>query len=246
MRKSKKKSATEPTVFQQEMKRDRNTFKSLDSIPKKAQYIWDYYKIPLAFAAVIIAAVIIFAHAFWEGNRPCRLRVCAVLNTEDSCYDWFLNFQDELQSDGVKGDVDLNEDQPFDYSNSYYYMYEIEVMSTVSSYRMDVAVCNADMYSYLLASNYCMDLEEALPEDFFEELSERDMLDYNTSNLAVDEDGNIHPEDGIDGCWAVNLEGSAFADTYNQTEDDEPLYAVIISNTDHLDDAITLLEALAE
>ena len=242
------KKKKEPSIFRQELKRDWNTMKSLHGA-KRLQFLWDYYKLPAVLALTLIIAAGVFAHMLWEGQKPCRLRVCAVLNTERDCSLWFHDFSDELKKDGKAGAVDLNQDQPFDYDNQYYYLHELEVMTTVSSQRMDVAVCNADMYQYLLALDACLPLDEALPEDFFQNLSEQDMLDYNTANLQVDEDGNIDPADGIDGCYAVNLDGTKFADTYNQPEADEvpePLYAVVISNTKHLDDSIALLRSLTE
>ncbi len=245
MSRSDKKKDPNLHVLRNEAKRDWATFKRLKGM-QRVRFLWDYYKIPFALAALLIVTVAVFGVMLYQGRRPCRLRVCAVLNTDDSCAWWFNQFEKELEQDGIPGGIELNEDQPFDYSNPYYYMYETEVMTTIGSYRMDVAVCNADMYSYVLALNACMPLDEALPESFFEDLDERGMLDYNTANLQIDEEGNTNPEDGIDGCYAVNLEGTQFAEMYNQTDDDEPLYVVIISNTDNLEDAVTLVEALCE
>ena len=134
----------EPSVFLQEVRRDLDTFKRLSG-KKKIGFIWDYYKwyiLALVFAIVTICT---FAHMIWEGQKPCRLRVCVVLNTEDNCRLWFDQFIEELTSDGKPGAVDVNLDQPFDYDNQYYYVQEIEVMTTVSSLRKDVAVCGPDM-----------------------------------------------------------------------------------------------------
>lgn len=239
----KKKSKT-PSVFRQELRRDWNTFKSLSG-KERLQFIWDYYRwriVTCLFAVFIICA---FAHMFWEGQKPCRLRVCVVLNTEDDCSPWFRSFTKELQSDGKPGLVDINQDQPFDYDNRYYYVQEIEVMTTVSSRRMDVAICGEDMYSYLLALNACLPLDEGLSDDLSAAFMEHGKLVYDTANLTIDEHGKVNPEDGIDGYYAVDLTGTEFETMYNQTEnEDEPLYAVVISNTDHLEDCEALLEAL--
>ena len=183
----------------------------------------------------------------YEGQKPCRLRVCVVLNTEDDCSRWFRQFTEELTADEKPGMVDVNLDQPFDYDNRYYYVQEIEVMTTVSSGRMDVAVCGKDMYSYLLALNACMTLDDTLSDDLLSSLSDRGKLVYDTANLTQDENGNVNPEDGIDGYYAIDLSGSEFYELYNQTEDEqEPLYAVIISNTEHFEDCETLLRALCQ
>lgn len=236
----------EPSVFYGELCRDFATFKGLHG-KSRLQFIWDYYRWKIVGAAFLIFTVCLFAHMLAEGQKPCRLRVCAVLNTDENILPWFEDFADTLKADGKPGSVELNQDQPFDYDNRYYYLYEIEVMTTISSQRMDVAVCNEDMYSYLLALNACMPLDETLSDDLAASLADSGKLIYDTANLTMDEDGNINPEDGIDGYFAVDLSGTGFYDMYNQTESGtEPLYAVIITNTEHLEDSKSFLLALLE
>ncbi|MDE7205945.1 MAG: hypothetical protein K2N90_02070, partial [Lachnospiraceae bacterium] len=88
-------------------------------------------------------------------------------------------------------------------------------------------------------------LDTAHSADMVSELSQRDMLCYDTANLTENENGNVDLNDGIDGYFAVDLSGTAFEETYNQTgENEEPLYAVIISNTEHLEDCEKLLREL--
>lgn len=234
------------SVFWQELRRDLNTFKSLSG-KKKAGFIWDYYKWTIVAVLFSIVTIGAFAHMFWEGQKPCRLRVCVVLNTEDSCRSWFDYFTEELISDGKPGAVDINLDQPFDYDNRYYYVQEMEVMTTISSMRMDVAVCGPDMYSYLLALNACLSLDQGLSKELFSLLESDGRLVYDTANLTIGKNGAVNPEEGIDGFYAVDLAGTAFANSYNQTnEDEEPLYALIIANTKHLADCETLLRALIQ
>ena len=223
------------------LRRDIETLKTLDT-RQKLQFLWDYYKWYAISTLCIIFIIGTFAHILWEGQKPCRLRVCVVLNTEDDCSSWFGKFTQELKSDGKSGDVDINQDQPFDYDNRYSYLHEIEVMTTISSQRMDVAVCNADMYRYLLALNACLSLDTALSDDLVSYLSAQGMLRYDTANLTEDENGEVDLEDGVDGYFAVDLFGTEFYEAYNQT--DEPLYVVIISNTEHLEDCEKLLRAL--
>lgn len=242
------KKEKEPSIFRQELRRDWNTFKSLHGW-KRLGFLWDYYKLPASLFLILIIVVALFSHMIWEGQKPCRLRICAVLNTEADCSPWFRDFEDKLKKDGIPGDVDINQDQPFDYDNQYYYLHELEVMTTVSSQRMDVAICNADMYEYLLAINACLPLDTALPEELYLSLCEREMLDYNTANLQYDEYGQLDSSTGIDGCYAVSLKGTAFANQYNQPDDGAeslPLYAVIVSNTEHLEDSIALIQSLVK
>lgn len=233
-----------PSRLRLELIRDWNTLKSLSG-KKKLEFLWDYYKWPVTVCISAIIVIAVFAHILWEGQRPCRLRACVVLNTEDDCSFWFYQFTEELKSDGKPGDVDINLDQPFDYNNRYYYVQEMEVRTTISSQRMDIAICGEDMYRYLLALNACLPLDQALSDELATLLSGSDRLIYDTAKLTEDEHGQVNPDDGIDGYYAVDLTNTEFDNLYNQTEDgNEPLYAVIISNTEHLDDCEALLRAL--
>lgn len=222
------------------LRRDLDTLKTLDT-RQKLQFLWDYYKGYVISTVCILFIVGTFANILWEGQKPYRLRICVVLNTQDDCSSWFRKFTKELKADKKPGDVDVNQDQPFDYDNRYSYLHEIEVMTTISSQRMDVAVCGADMYHYLLALNACLPLDSALSDDLVSYLSEQGMLCYDTANLTEGENGTIDLKDGINGYFAVDLSGTEFYETYNQSE--EPLYAVVISNTEHLNDCETLIRA---
>ena len=243
MKKNKKKLGNTSSL-REELRQDFDTLKRLDA-RGKLQFLWDYYKWRVLVCFCVVVIVVTFARMLWEGQKPCRLRVCVVLNTQDDCGAWFREFTQDLKSDGKEGDVDVNQDQPFDYDNRYYYLYEVEVMTTISSQRMDIAICGADMYRYLLALNACLPLDTALSADLVSELSRRGMLCYDTANLTEDENGNVDLNDGIDGYFAIDLSGTEFEEAYNQTEEnDEPLYAVIIANTEHLADCEKLLRAL--
>ena len=238
------------SVFKKEVKRDIRTFRRLKG-KDRWRFVWDYYRYKIIVAIISLMIILTFAHLIWEGQKPCRLRACVVLNNDLYCDDWFDSFTDSLKKDGKPGEVDVNQDQPFDYDNSYYYVQEIEVMTTVSSRRMDVAVCGPDMYSYLLAINACMPLDSVLPEALSASLMKEGKLVKSTANLKQDKDGSTDESQGIEGYFAVDLSDTEFGRIYNEDqklEDDEekaPLDAVIISNTDHLEDSITLVSALA-
>lgn len=234
------------SVLLSELRHDWNTLKGLPA-KGKAVFLWDYYRWAMVTVLFAIVVLCMFAHMLWEGQEPCRLRVCVVLNTDEDCSLWFRDFTEMLTADGKPGAVDVNQDQPFDYDNVYYYIQEIEVMTTISSGRMDFAICGADMYQYLLAINACLPLDKSLSQSLAGQLSDRGMLVYSTANLTMDEDGQVNPADGIDGYYAVDLSGTEFYDRYNRTEDgEEPLYAVILSNTQHLADCEALLSALIQ
>lgn len=233
--------------FVHDLKRDWTTLRSLRG-RKLLRQIWDYYKVPILITLFALFSLYTIGNILWQGQRPCRLRVCVVLNTDDYCKSWFDNFETEWLGDGQGDAMDVNLDQPFDYENMYYSVMEMEVMTTIASKRMDVAVCGEDMYSYLLAINACLPLDEALPEAFRQRVEDR--LDYRTANLQYDGTGHVDESAGVDGFFALNLEGTAFETRYNRPdrfgEDPGALYAVIISNSEHINDSITLLEALAQ
>ncbi len=240
-----------PSIFMQEVKRDINTFRRLKG-KERRQFVWDYYRYKIIVALFSLFVILVFANIIWQGQKPRRLQVCVVLNTSDYCDSWFDHFTKELKADGKPGAVDVNQDQPFDYSNRYYYVQEIEVMTTISSRRMDVAVCGPDMYSYLLALNACMPLDQVLSEDVVSNLKEDGTLVESVANIRQNEDGSPDESEAVKGYFAVDLSDTQFGKSYNdkqelqEGEEKAPLYAVIISNTDHLDDSVKLVEALSE
>ena len=237
------------SIFIQEVRRDIHTFQRLDG-KRRAKFIWDYYKWKILAAAISIMIILTFANLLWQGQKPYRLRVCAVLNNDQYCDEWFGRFFNELSADGVKGALDLDQDQPFDYDNVYYYVQEIEVRTKVASRRIDVAVCGPDLYQYLLAINACMPLDTVLPHQLVQELLSSRKLVRSTANLAIGRDGTVDGTDAVDGYFAIDLSDTSFGHTYNDSqkledgEEKAPLYAIILSNTDHLQDSIKLAEAL--
>jgi len=201
---------------------------------KRVEHIWIYYRTRI-FVIIFTAIVVVsFAHMLWEGQKPCRLRVCAVLESGISCEDWFDDFYNELKTDGKSGALSLNEDQPFDRDNSYIEVMEMEIMALVSSGRMDVAVCGEDLYSYLLSINACMDMGKVWSDD------------KTTRFLFAEGEAGATPETpGVTGKYAVDITNTPFAEKYNYGEEGGKLYAVIISNTEHFEDAKKLVAALS-
>jgi hypothetical protein len=222
-------------------------FKSLDS-RQKLQYIYDYYKWYILAAIGAVVIICTFANMLWTGLRTYRLRVLAVTNTEADCSGWFDDFGDELTADGKGGAFRVNLDQPFDPENSYFYLQQAEVMAYVTNKKVDVAICTEDLYRFLLAQNVCLALDTALPDDMSESLLADGRLLYDTANLQEDDSGNVDPADGIDGYYGIDLSGTDFYEKYNTPADGEPqpLYAVMLYNTEHIDDGITLLRALLD
>ena len=215
---------------------------------KRLGYIWDYYRYRIAAVIVTLIIAVTAVRLLAEGRRQYRLDICVVLNTEDDAGAWFDQFEKDLTSDGTEGRIRVNFDQPFDYDNRYYYVQELEVMTTVSSYRMDAAVCNADMYSYLLAINACARLDEVLDPSLYDSLLSSGSIREDLAGLQADENGQIHEEEGIPGYYGVELSGTQFAQDYNQPADGgtpEPLYAVIISNTDNMTDCTSFISQIS-
>lgn len=252
-RKAKKASdeEKEESVFRQEVRRDIGTFRRLHG-RKRLRFVWDYYRFKILGAVTILVCLILAANILWQGQKPCRLRVCVVLNNDQYCTDWFDAFRKELQSDGNRAAVEVNEDQPFDYDNIYYYMHELEVMTTVSSQRMDAALCGPDMYSYLLSINACAPLDAALPKEDFESWQAQGIPVRGTAGLIIREDGSTDDSNATEGWFALDISDTAFGQRYNADqflsdgEDPAPLYFIIISNTEHTDDCVKLAEALVD
>lgn len=241
----------EDSVFIQEVKRDISTFRRLDG-KRRLKYIYDYFRWKILVAFVVIICLCVAGHMLWQGQRPVRLRACVVLNNEDYCTDWFSAFTKKLQSDGNTAAVEVNQDQPFDYDSPYYNLHELEVMTSVSSMRMDAAVCGPDMYDYLLSLAAVHDLREIAPEELYAAWEAQGLPVTSTAGIKINKDGSEDRSDAKEGVFALDLSGTAFGKKYNvqedATEDEpaEPLYFCIISNTTHLEDALVLAEEISK
>ena len=232
--------------LRQELCRDLRTLKTLDG-KQKLIFLWDYYRWRILACICTAIAAFTFISILWEGQKPCRLRICVALDTEEDCSPWFSSFTEKLQSDGKPGSVDVNLDQPFDYDSPYYQVHEMEVMAAISSGRMDAVVCGEDLYRYLLALNACYPLDQCLPEDLLETLSSSGKLKTDTAGLPAKQNGSPTVQEGSSGYYAVDLSGTRFFELYGKTSrEDESFYGVIISNTEHLEDCQALFRALTE
>ncbi len=226
------KNKKEESAFVRDRRQELETIKRLHGF-KRLEHIWIYYKARIFVTCFTVFVIFTFANMLWEGQKPCRLRVCAVLESGASCEEWFENFYNGLKEDGKKGEVLLDEDFLFDSDNSYIQLMEVELMSMVSSQRLDAAICGKDMYEYLLSINACMDLDELFGGE----------MPQNTV-FAKGEAAQGGNEKGVIGNYAVDISDTAFAKKYGQGAGG-PLYAIVISNTEHTDDAKKLLEELA-
>lgn len=243
------KKEKEDSIFIQEVKRDIATFKRLDG-KRRLNFIYTYYKWKILGFLAIVLSITLAANALIEGHRPYRMRICVVLNNDDYCTSWFKDFADELASDGDATPIEVNEDQPFDYDNTYYYVQELEVMTTISSMRMDAAVCGPDMYDYLLALNACMPLDSIASAEDFDNWKKQGIVMHNTAGLIITRDGKIDDTNAVEGNFALDISDTEFGRTYNkkqkldQGETPAPLYYVIISNTEKQADCLKLAECI--
>ena len=247
----------EDSIFIQEIKRDIATFRRVHG-KRRLIYIYDYYRWKILAAIIVVVCLFTAANLLLHGQRPVCLRVCVVLNNEDYCTDWFSAFTKELKSDGNNAAVDVNQDQPFDYDSPYYNLHELEVMTTVSSQRMDAAVCGPDMYSYLLSLSALYDLSELASDELFAKWQEQGLPVTGTAGIHINKDGSEDRSNAVDGIYALDISGTAFGQKYNKQEEalngspdldgspDQPLYFCIISNTTHLDDALKLAEEISK
>ena len=105
---------------------------------------------------------------------------------------------------------------------------------------------------YLLALNACMPLDQVLSEDEITRLKDNGILVESVADIRQNEDGSPDESEAVRGYFAVDLSDTSFGKSYNEKQEPEdgkekaPLYAVIISNTDHLDDSVKLVEALCQ
>lgn len=176
------------SAFWQELHRDWRTIKSL-CWRQRLLFLWDYYKWRILAAACILITIPTILSILWEGQQPCRLHVRILPDTVMDCGGWVSAFTEELQSDGKPGMVDIHYDQAFTRYNPYHQVQEMEILATISSKRLDAAVCSEDLFHYLLELNACLPLEQGLSGELVQSLLDRGLLVYAETGTGGAADG---------------------------------------------------------
>ncbi|MBR2259489.1 MAG: hypothetical protein IJ899_19575 [Blautia sp.] len=217
---------------------ERHTSWSDLSLPQKAQYIWDYYKLPI-FAGLFAAFFILSLLFHHLGKKEAVLHLGAVNivtgeTLTEKLTDGFLSYcngspdqQEVLYYTGLY----LTTDESSEYY-AYNYASQVKILAAIDDERLDVVLMNQEAFDAFAQNGYLYDLSKldglseqcrlAVNKEIVEDNAKEVVYD---SSVAYQSTVLEYPM-GIDaGCFPCFAE-AGFS---------EPVYLGVIANTQRLD-----------
>lgn len=138
---------------------------------KRVQYIWDYYKLPLAIACLIVLAAIYFIHRHLTDKDivlyMAMVNVSIGENLEGELTDGFL---EEASIDTAKNrfylykGLCLTEDSN-NAQREYTYASQMKILGAVDSGQLDIVLVNQEAFDAFAQNGYLCNMETLLSED---------------------------------------------------------------------------------
>ena len=170
--------------------------KKLKDMPfkKKAEYIWEYYKIHIIGTIAAIILICVFIHDWRENKRPVYLDA-VIINSDIAYYDDNPIRDDFVKYAGIDTKAyNLQIDTGFvisDTQNDQMSMINTEkLMALFAAGDLDVVIGPDDIIDSYGALNAYMDLTDVLTPELKKELEDKGYEMYYTTVYEEDENGN--------------------------------------------------------
>ncbi len=221
---------------------------------QKLQYIWDYYKLPMAVCAIIL--YIIAYSVYGKITHKDVTLYTALVNVaagDELTLDLGSRFLESEHIDPAKNELYLysglyltdDEDNPY---HEYTYASRIKILAAIDAEQMDVVLMNREAFDAFSQNGYLCDLDELLSEAdpaFYQELKPYlipniSILEDNAIDLYFDESVTYHAETeeyimGLDLSASPLIAKAGFG---------EPVYLGVLANTPRKETAVSYLQYL--
>ncbi|MGN0294699.1 MAG: hypothetical protein ACI4D3_11935 [Lachnospiraceae bacterium] len=173
---------------------DQKTFKALHG-RQKLQYIWDYYKLPLAVICILLYVIgyILYGHFTHKETLLCTalVNVSAGETLTEQLNAGFLDF---VKADRQKEQLELytglyltdDENSPY---HEYTYASRMKILASINSKELDVVLMDKEAFDSFSQNGYLCNLEELLAA---EDTSLYNQLKpYLITNTIILEDNSV-------------------------------------------------------
>lgn len=153
--------------------REKVDFKKMNT-RQKAEYIWEYYKLPIVAVLLVILIGVYLIGVFTKGKEPVATLI-AVNAAADGAFEKmdFSDFMEEYDYDSAKQEVAVDTGYTLDSSNPTGDAYTYQALITVvSAGGADVVSADEEMFFYLAEAGGYADLAGYLTEDELAELKD--------------------------------------------------------------------------
>ncbi len=213
---------------------------------QKVDYIWTYYR----FWIVVTVIVIIVVGAFIQAQLAYNPDAMNMLLCDTYCEDTetaYASINDDFREfiqlpDGEKDPISFDDTISFSADNSDYTAGVMlqKLMALVISGDADLMIAPESAIVYYGAQNMFSDLSEVLPEDFFNELKEQDLL-FETTYVPTEDEIKDGAVEKTFYCGIRLDELDYFKDKNISLED---MSCGVIISGDHQDSALDFLNML--
>ncbi len=198
-------------------------------------YIWEYYKVHMLGLVILGFVIYLIATILYNQTFEQRLYYVVMNNTTPSSANFdainqeFKDLMGYGKKDTVTGDgsVYLNFGET---ASEMDYAYMAKVSALVASQELDMLITDESTFQHYAESDAFMNLEEALPEDLWEQL--QDQILY-----TADGSGQEFP-------CGIEISNTRFPEDAGVSI--SPCYLGIISNTNHFDTVISWIRFILE
>lgn len=221
---------------------------------KKLQYIWDYYKLPLAILCIVL--YVIGYAAYGRLTHKDTALYAALVNVtagEDLTKGLGRDFLDYLNLASSKNKVELytglylTDDEANQY-HEYTYASRMKIQAAIDGELMDVVLMNREAFDAFSQSGYLYDLETLLREEdpglyglVSSELEKNIIILEDNSMDMLFDDSLTYSAKTEEAFYGIDLSHTKLI---RQAGFDEPVYLGIVANCPRLDTALDYLRYL--
>lgn len=173
---------------------DRETFKALHG-RQKLQYVWDYYKLPLAVLCIFLYVIsyILYGHFTHKETLLCTalVNVSAGETLTEQLNTGFLDF---IEADRQKEQLELytglyltdDENSPY---HEYTYASRMKILASINSKELDVVLMDKEAFDSFSQNGYLCNLEELLSAEGTSLYNQ--LKPYLITNTIILEDNSV-------------------------------------------------------
>jgi len=212
------------------------------TLPQKLRYIWDYYKLPL-FAAALLLYILIYVIVRIVSHRDPSFYLCAVNVplTEEA--------RAMLDPDGTAEIVDglcLAEDAEGDL-HQLVYASRMKILGSIDAEKLDLVLADRQALDAFAEQDFLLPLEDLFADDpaIAPSLVSATVILSDNRTEALLDDSVVYQAVTEERVVAVDLSGTALAASLSSSEGrTQPVYLAIIRNTPRPDAAAACVRQL--
>lgn len=232
---------------------DLQTLKSLPG-KKKLQYIWDYYKLPLALICILLYVIIYVSYRHFTYKEPVLYTALVNVNAGETLTAQLD--QGFLDAAGINASQNrlylysglfLTDDESSSY-HEYTYASRMKILAAIDGEQLDVVLMDKEAFDAFSQNGYLYRIDELLQEeapDLYEELQP-----FIVENTFIAEDNSFEMQfddsvtySAVTEEYPMGLELSQ-AELIRQAGFEDTVYFGIVANSPRIDTALDYLQYL--